>query len=122
MTHNPPYVPPNVPPVTQWPVMLAPDCPDCQRPDDVTWYAPAISLDTGAEVNLWQCGACCAVWPIPVTRWPVLDGPDCPYCLTPVTCWAAIDPDNAGDLWTCEHGHEFTLTPDGLIIRAEDAA
>ncbi|GLZ14186.1 hypothetical protein Acsp04_44210 [Actinomadura sp. NBRC 104425] len=105
----------------QWPLLTAPDCPTCQRPADVVFIGPATTCD-GTEVNVWHCRTCPADWAIPVTHWPVQDGPDCPYCLTPATCWAAIDPDNAGDLWTCQNGHEFTLTPEGLIILPGDAA
>ncbi len=60
----------------------------------------------------WRCRACPADFSIPAVRWPVLDGPDCPSCRTEVTCWAALAPDALGDLWTCEHGHEFVLTPE----------
>lgn len=117
MTPNPP----EFPPVEQWPLFTPPDCPTCQCPADVAWIGPATLAD-GAQVNVWRCRACPADWHIPVTRWPVQDGPDCPYCRTEVTCWAALAPDHTGDLWTCQHGHEFVLTPEGLIILPEDAA
>ncbi|MEU9870679.1 hypothetical protein AB0C87_22815 [Actinomadura sp. NPDC048021] len=109
------------PPPDQWPVLAPPDCPTCQRTADVAWIGPA-TLANGAEVNVWRCRACPADWTIPVTHWPVTGGPDCPSCLTEVTCWAALAPDTPGDLWTCEHGHEFILTAEGLIILPEDAA
>lgn len=117
MTHNPP----DTPPVEQWPLLAAPDCPTCQRPTEVAWIGPATLAD-GAEVNVWRCRACPADFSIPAVYWPVLDGPDCPHCHTEVTCWAALAPDALGDLWTCEHGHEFVLTPEGLIVLPEDAA
>jgi hypothetical protein len=118
MTPNPAALPP----VEQWPMVTPPDCPTCQRPTDVVWIGPATfgTGTDGAEVNVWRCRACPADWFIPVTYWPVLDGPACPYCRTEVTCWAALALDHGGDLWTCEHGHEFALTPEGLIIPAED--
>ncbi|MDL4772482.1 hypothetical protein [Actinomadura xylanilytica] len=116
MTQNPPPFPP----VQQWPVLDGPDCPFCARPDHVRWAGPATY--PGAEVTGWECRNCLGTWTISITHWPVLDGPDCPHCLTPVTCWAAIEPDHHGDLWTCEHGHEFVLTPEGLVILPEDAA
>ena len=116
MTHHPPILPP----IEQWPLILPPDCPHCGRPDDVDWTrttpAPPGEFGDAAQVNRWQCRACRAEWAIPVTRWPVLDGPDCPTCLTPVTYWAALAPDHYGDLWVCRYGHEFVLTPDGLIF------
>ncbi|QKW35002.1 hypothetical protein HUT06_13990 [Actinomadura sp. NAK00032] len=115
--------PPELPPADQWPILTGPDCPNCDVPDDVTWQGAATDLDYGgAPVHLWQCGGCCAEWAIPAHHWAVLDGPDCPYCRTEVTCWAALAPDALGDLWTCEHGHEFVLTPEGRIILPEDAA
>ncbi|GGT58137.1 hypothetical protein [Actinomadura citrea] len=116
-----PHNPPEFPPVEQWPVLAAPDCPTCQCPADVAWIGPATSA-TGTEANVWHCRSCRAEIYVPVTHWPVLDGPDCPYCRTVVTCWAALALDIPGDLWTCEHGHEFVLTPEGLIILPEDAA
>ncbi|WP_412516481.1 hypothetical protein K8Z49_37915 [Actinomadura madurae] len=115
MTHNPA----GVPPVEQWPLLTPPDCPTCQRPTGTAWIGPA-TMANGAEVNVWHCRACPADWAIPVIHWPVLDGPECPFCLTPVTCWAALAPDALGDLWTCEHGHEFVLTPEGLVIPPQD--
>lgn len=105
------------PPVEQWPVLAAPDCPTCRRSADVAWIGPATFAE-GDEVNVWRCRACPTDWFIPVTRWPVQDGPACPYCLTEVTCWAGLAPDTLGDLWTCEHGHEFVLTAEGIVITA----
>ncbi|XVQ08117.1 hypothetical protein ACQP1W_36945 [Spirillospora sp. CA-255316] len=112
---------PHQPPAEHWPLLTPPDCPTCQRPADVVFIGPATALD-GPEVNVWRCRACPADWTIPVTHWPVLDGPGCPNCQSTVTCWAALDLDQWGDLWVCEHGREFTLTPEGLIILPEDAA
>ncbi|TDD67819.1 hypothetical protein [Actinomadura rubrisoli] len=109
--------PHDFPPVEQWPMVTPPDCPLCQRPTDVVWIGPATYRD-GAEVNAWHCRACRHDWPIPLTRWPVEDGP---YCLTEDTSWAALAPDALGDLWTCGNGHEFVLTSGGQIILPEDA-
>ncbi|WUI00958.1 hypothetical protein OHR68_03810 [Spirillospora sp. NBC_00431] len=106
--------PAKTPPVQQWPILTPPDCPTCQRPADVVWDGPATLA--GVDLNAWHCDACSDFWDIPVTHWPVTDGPDCPYCRTEVTCWAALAPDTLGDLWTCEHGHEFVLTFDGFVI------
>jgi hypothetical protein len=117
MTHHPPIFPPD----QQWPVPVAPDCPTCARPTGVTWIGNA-TTNGGADLSVWHCRTCPTTWTIPATHWPVLDGPDCPYCYTAVTCWAALDPDHAADLWTCEHGHEFILTPEGMIILPEDVA
>ncbi|GLZ09610.1 hypothetical protein Acsp03_70760 [Actinomadura sp. NBRC 104412] len=107
------------PPAEQWPVLGGPDCPTCQRWTEVTFIAPTTTLD-GTDLNTWHCRACRTDWAIPITRWPVLDGPGCPTCHSTATCWAALDPDQGGDLWLCEHGHEFVLTPEGLIILPED--
>ncbi|WP_433328207.1 hypothetical protein [Spirillospora sp. CA-294931] len=82
----------------------------------MTWSGPAVSLDTSQPVNLWECGACCTEWAIPVTHWPVLHGPDCPFCGSQITTWAALAPEHNGDLWLCEWGHEYLHTPDGLIV------
>ncbi|WP_433474973.1 hypothetical protein ACQPZP_40900 [Spirillospora sp. CA-142024] len=112
--------PQNFPPVEQWPTVTPPDCPLCQRPADAVWIGPATYQD-GTEVNVWRCRACRHDWHIPTRHWPVLNGPDCPYCLTKDTCWAAHAPDVPGDLWTCDNGHEFVLTPEGLIILPEEA-
>ncbi|MFF5265384.1 hypothetical protein ACFY4C_41420 [Actinomadura viridis] len=117
MTHNPPPYPPP----EQWPLLTGPDCRRCQDPAEVVRVGPTTTL-TGTQVNVWHCRACLADWTIPVTHWPVLDGPNCPHCDTTVTCWAAIAPDYLGDLWLCEHGHEFVLTPEGLVIISEDGA
>lgn len=112
--------PQDFPPVEQWPMVSPPDCPRGQHHADVVWIGPATYQD-GAEVNVWRCRVCRHDWPIRITRWPVEDGPDCPYCRTEDTCWAALAPDTSGDLWTCGNGHEFVLTPEGLIILPEDA-
>ncbi|GLZ05279.1 hypothetical protein Acsp03_27450 [Actinomadura sp. NBRC 104412] len=117
MTHNRPPVPP----AEQWPLLTGPDCPRCDRPTDVEWIGSATSLD-GTEVSVWHCHACPADWTIRTTLWPVLDGPDCPTCDRPGTVWAALDPDEGGDLWICPDGHEFTLTPEGLIILPGEGA
>ncbi|MES9606169.1 hypothetical protein [Actinomadura sp. NPDC000929] len=117
MTPNPP----ELPPVEQWPIITGPDCPLCERPADVVYIGPA-TTPAGKAVTCWQCRACRHDWTIRAHHWPVQDGPDCPYCLTEVTCWAALAPDTPGDLWTCHNGHEFVLTPEGLIILPEDAA
>lgn len=109
------------PPAEQWPVVQEPDCPTCQTTSQVVFIGPATFLD-GGEANVWHCRACPADWAIPITRWPVNDGPDCPYCDRPGTVWAALAPDDLGDLWVCEHAHEFVLTPEGLIILPEEAA
>ncbi|MFG2002113.1 hypothetical protein ACGFNU_23475 [Spirillospora sp. NPDC048911] len=124
MTHNQPPVPASFPPPDQWPILTGPHCPACQTdaPGDVVWIGTANDLDTGDKVHLWTCRACCTDWTIPITHWPILDGPDCPYCATESTFWAAIDPDHDGDLWMCEQGHEFVLTPEGVIVLPEDAA
>ncbi|GAA2631032.1 hypothetical protein SMC26_23695 [Actinomadura fulvescens] len=109
------------PPADQWPVLNAPDCPTCQTTTDVVFIGPADRID-GGQVNVWHCRTCPADWTIPVTHWPVTSGPACPYCHTAVTCWAAIEPDQLGDLWLCEHGHEYVLTPEGLVITPGDEA
>lgn len=113
--------PAELPPVHHWPILTCPDCPLCDRPADTAFIGPATTA-AGDHVTAWQCRACRHDWTIPAHHWPVTDGPDCPYCRTEVTCWAALAPDTLGDLWTCEHGHEFVLTPEGRIILPEDAA
>ncbi|MFC9975210.1 hypothetical protein ACFVH6_30380 [Spirillospora sp. NPDC127200] len=109
------------PPADLWPVLQPPDCPNCQTTADVVFLGPADRLD-GGEATVWHCRTCPADWAIPATWWPVSDGPDCPTCHTSFTCWAAIDPDHLGDLWLCEHAHEFVVTPEGLIVLPKDAA
>ena len=104
---------PHQPPPEHWPLLTPPDCPTCQRPSEVVYIGPATTL--GGEVNVWRCRACPADWTIPVTYWPVDDGPPCPRC-TSTTCWAAIDPDHLGDLWVCACGHELVLTREGIVI------
>lgn len=111
-----------LPPVEHWPMILPPDCPACDGTDHVNYSGPATSLEDDGPVMLWECGECCAEWAIPAHHWPVLDGPDCPYCASVFTCWATYAPEHCGDLWLCEHGHEFVLTPEGLIVLPEDAA
>jgi hypothetical protein len=108
------------PPAEQWPVLQPSYCPTCQTTADVVFIGPATTL-TGTQVNVWRCRACPADFTIAITHWPVLDGPDCPYCDSTATAWAALEPDQGGDLWTCPRGHEFVLTPEGLIILPEDA-
>ena len=105
----------DMPPPEHWPVVTPPDCPLCQRHTDVAWIGPATYRD-GTDVNAWHCHGCRHDWHIPVTRWSVDDGPDCPTCLTAVTGWAAMDPDRRGDRWICRNGHEFVLTDEGLVI------
>jgi len=119
MTHNPP----DTPPVEQWPLLAAPDCPTCQRPTEVAWIGPATLAD-GAQVNVWRCRASPRRLLHPRRLLgPSSTGPNCPHSPpTEVTCWAALAPDALGDLWTCEHGHEFVLTSEGLIVLPEDAA
>jgi hypothetical protein len=112
MPHNPLIFPP----VANWPILTPPDCPTCRTCTDVTWTGHATDMDDGSPVLLWECRACTADWCIPTQYWPVLDGADCPYCASPNTCWATVAPEHPGDLWTCDYGHEFVLTPEGLII------
>lgn len=115
-----PYSPQNYPPVQEWPTVYGPDCVNgCENTDDMTWYAATTDLN-GRPVNLWQCGACCAMRPVPVTHWPVMEGPNCPVCGIEHTFWAAIAADHNGDLWMCEDDHEFVLTIEGLVIPSED--
>jgi hypothetical protein len=80
------------------------------------WLYTAPSLDTGHDVHVWLCDACADPFLIDATTWPVLDGPDCPVCETPITRWTGIDPDHYGDAWTCEHGHGFVLDPEGFVF------
>ncbi|TDB71687.1 hypothetical protein E1264_42320 [Actinomadura sp. KC216] len=107
--------PVDFPPAEHWPTGAPPDCPTCERPTEVVFIGPATLADF-TEVNVWRCRACPADWYIPVTRWPVTNGPNCPYCHDQGTCWAAHAPDVPGDLWSCEDGHEFVLTHEGIVI------
>ncbi|MFD0687357.1 hypothetical protein [Actinomadura fibrosa] len=109
------------PPPQQWPVLQPPDCPTCQTGADVVFIGDADRID-GGQANIWHCRSCPDDFATTITFWPVLEGPDCPYCGQGFTCWAAIDPDHGGDLWTCEHGHEFVVDPEGLIVLPKDAA
>ncbi|MEW2353063.1 hypothetical protein [Spirillospora sp. NPDC029432] len=103
------------PPVHHWPVLSAPDCPTCQTHTEVVYTGLADRLD-GGQATVWHCRPCSTDFAILATRWPVTEGPDCPYCGTDATTWAAIEPDRMGDLWLCGYGHEFVLTPEGLIV------
>jgi hypothetical protein len=64
--------------------------------------------------------------PDTATHRPMLDGPDCPHCPAPSVCRPVPAPDGvgdpAGDWWTCEYGHDFVLTPEGLTIPSGDLA
>lgn len=80
-----------------------PACPACQTPTTVVYIGPADRLD-GGQATVWHCRICPHDFAIPAT------------------CWAAINPDRLGDLWTCQHSHEFVLTPEGLVITPGDGA
>lgn len=90
MTHNRPQRPP----CEQWPSLALADCPTCRTDHRVRWIASANRLTDGAPVQVWLCAACQDVFTTPVTRWPVLDGPDCPIagCGAVGTRWDTIDP------------------------------
>ncbi|WP_067475301.1 hypothetical protein [Actinomadura hibisca] len=121
MAYNPPQNPP-LPPSAQWPALIGPWCPMCDRADRMRWTGAGHDPD-GTDINTWRCRGCGTELWTETTWWPVYDGPDCPTCHTPVTCWGAIAPDHLGDLWLCEYAHEFILTPEGLIVLpGEDAA
>ena len=111
--------PQGYPPPQEWPVRQGPDCSECKSADNVTWLGAGVEPATGASVNLWRCGNCRNQWPVPITHWPVLDGPDCPICQTPGTVWSAIAAQQKGDLWVCDDGHEFVVTIEGLVIPPE---
>lgn len=117
-----PYSPHNYPPVEQWPTVHGPVCNTCDTDAKVNWRGTATDVDTGEPVTLWECGGCRSDWCVPVTHWPVLEGPNCPVCGIEHTFWAAMAPDRNGDLWMCEGDHEFVLTLEGLIVIPEDAA
>ncbi|MFC4906604.1 hypothetical protein [Actinomadura gamaensis] len=124
MTHHIP----DMPPTDQWPIPDGADCAYCDSNQHTRWtgyefhqYSEPVAWIP--ERHIWRCRACGAETRTPVTYWPTDDGPDCPTCLSPVTCWATFDPDHDGDLWICEHAHEFTLTPEGIVIpRTGEAA
>ncbi|MCP2336982.1 hypothetical protein [Actinomadura rupiterrae] len=113
MTHNRPQRPP----CEQWPSLALADCPTCRTDHRVRWIASANRLTDGAPVQVWLCAACQDVFTTPVTRWPVLDGPDCPIagCGAVGTRWDTIDPDHHADVWSCPFGHRFLLDPEGLV-------
>ncbi|MCP2343391.1 hypothetical protein [Actinomadura rupiterrae] len=110
MTHHIP----DMPPTGQWPIPDGADCAGCSSNQHTRWAGYDFTVTPA--LHLWRCRACRAVTRTPVTYWPANDGPDCPSCLSAVTCWATFDPDHAGDLWICENAHEFTLTPEGIVI------